>query len=310
MKIDFNILWFEDLKEEMDEEIEGLELYLKDHGFSPVFEFKPGVTEEAIAALSNELSINNKYDMILVDLDLGEASVEGSEIARSLRSKIYTDIVFYSGTAVDELRKLLFDAQVDGVRLAHRDTLGDEMELIFDSHINKVCNMHTMRGAILSEVSLVEYQLRDLCAKLLKKNVDGTEEDCRKSLKNAFKGRSSSANSLLKKLDDGNLSPIDAYSDYKVTNIQLIKNRLIGHPQTTKHVEDLLSDEGHLRRIQKLRDSFAHQYSIVNDDGTLSLNGDCRKYNIDEFRSIRQSLLQIRLDLQAAADSLGLTILK
>jgi hypothetical protein len=64
------------------------------------------ITDGDVDHIADRIARYNKYDMIVFDYDLGKMA-DGSDIAKKLRARVYTDMVFYSGNSAADLRKVL-----------------------------------------------------------------------------------------------------------------------------------------------------------------------------------------------------------
>ena len=180
MKINYKVLWVEDQFESVQFAIDGIEDRLKDYGFIFEVNKKTSLSEDELGKLSDKLSQYNTYDMIIFDYDLGEQTKKGNEIARELRKSIFTDMIFYSGKAPLELRKILFDSQVEGVFTVSRPDFVDEAWPIIEDQIKRICDINNMRGVILDEMSKIDLRMRELYNK---KYVDLLDEEKEKQVK-------------------------------------------------------------------------------------------------------------------------------
>ena len=108
MKIEYNILWFEDQFEEISATVDAVTNLLGDFGFEAKIEKIEVVTPDVVEALSLRLSGYNPYDLILFDYQLGGVErSDGVDVAKSLRKNLYSDMIFYSASPRSQLRDLL-----------------------------------------------------------------------------------------------------------------------------------------------------------------------------------------------------------
>jgi hypothetical protein len=172
MKINYKVLWIEDHFDSVQFAIDGIEDRLAGYGFSFEVDEISALSPNDLDKLSDKLAQYNPYDMIIFDYDLGVEQEKGNEIARNLRKSIFTDMIFYSGNAPGKLRQVLFDSEVEGVFTVSRPDFVDEAWPIIEDQIKRICDINTMRGVILDEMSKVDLKMRELYAKKYEKLSD------------------------------------------------------------------------------------------------------------------------------------------
>jgi len=58
--------------------------------------------------------------------------------------------------------------------------------------------------------------------------------------------------------------------------------------------DEILGEEGKLKKKQDLRNEFAHNMAIYDEEkGTVSLHGFDKVYNFDDFKDIRNELIDL-----------------
>jgi len=249
---------------------------------------KTSLSEDELVKLSDKLSQYNPYDMIIFDYDLGEQTKKGNEIAKVLRQSIFTDMIFYSGKAADGLRKILFESQVEGVFTVNRDSFVDEAWPIIEDQIKRICDINNMRGVILDEMSKIDLKMRELYNKkyagLPDEEKEVQVENIRKKLEErqeSIKGQVKEANS--ETLPGMIMNPIK--TDFNIVRMRLKK---------LCNDEQILGEKGKLKKNQSLRNQFAHNMAIYDEEkGTVSLHGFDKVYNFDDFKDIRNELIDI-----------------
>ena len=99
MRLDFNVLWVENLPNNVQSQKERIEFLLRRDGFRLQVQFANSV-EEAKKYLGDEI-FGDHIDLILMDYDLG-AGAKGDEGLAVVRNTFsYKDIIFYSAQAAD-----------------------------------------------------------------------------------------------------------------------------------------------------------------------------------------------------------------
>jgi CheY-like chemotaxis protein len=164
MKIDYKILWFEDIPEWYNSIIPFIEEYLVDQGFNLIPDrYDSGENLE-------KLIKNNDFDLILVDYNLpGEL---GDKIIEKIRSfSLYTNIIFYSQDGESKVRAALQSKSVEGVYCANRnkDDFEEKVTKIIDITIKKVQDVNNMRGLVIASTSDLDIVMEDIISKRVKK---------------------------------------------------------------------------------------------------------------------------------------------
>lgn len=295
MKIDYEILWFEDQPDKLEHDLEAIRSYLWESGFTMKVEMRETLTSAEVDEIVDKISKYNKYDMIIFDYDLGN-SPKGSEIARRLRAEVYTDMIFYSGKEPESLRKILFDTKVDGVFIVDRRDLAEQIEPILEDHIKKACDVNGIRGIVMDETSRFDRLLREKCKKVL---TDADAEQLERVRKDLVRRITDSAASRQKNAEKITC-PISALSDFQVSDFNLVRHRLAKLMVEVAEVASLLSDQGALKGMQDLRNRLAHLECIYSEDGWMTLSDDAKdRFDFERFREIRKTLRDIGLALDA-----------
>ena len=286
MKIEYKVLWFEDQFESMEGYFERLQELVRSQGFIPEFTHRGNVTQTGIEELSYQLNNYNPYDLIIFDCDLGAESSSGLDIAAGLRRRIYTDMIFYSGKAPTELRKLLYEHKIDGVFIVHRDNFYDEIEPIVDAHIKKMSDLNNLRGVVMASTSEMDIQLREnLISKLKSLNEkDGMKcfSKAKKKLKESFSGRTSKIDGI-ESLDD----LITVIKDPRIVDFNRV--RLIFFSACDEvEGKTLLEDNEVLHQVINKRNDLAHQKAVLQD-GKMTLGTET--YDHAHFIEVRKDLL-------------------
>jgi CheY-like chemotaxis protein len=287
MKLTYKVLWFEDQFDEVQYDYERLQALVAEFGFIPEFTHRSSVTRQEIEELSEQLSTYNPYDLIIFDYDLGGLSEDGLSIASHLRSKIFTDMIFYSGKVPKELREMLFKNEVDGVFIVHRDNFYDDIEPIMEDHIKKMSDINNMRGVVMSETSQMDVRLREILLSQSTKIGAASLDEILVGLKNR----------MLKQLDEKKekiekITSLDeAVSNHFMTTFDQIRIAL--KSITGDEGNEILKDSSLVHKVQMERNKLAHRKAELTDDGRMLLLGPKEdfEYNFEEFQRMRNELL-------------------
>jgi len=159
------MLWFEDYPRFVTPYAKRLEEHLKEFGLI----LSPPVIKDNADDLENTLK-TREFDLILVDLNLGEGKTEtllGNEvIERIRRQEVYTDVIFYS--RIENIKDK--DYLVEGTFFAETngDKFFEKVQRVVDWNLNRNLNIAVTRGIfIATTIDLVE-QVEEIILKILK----------------------------------------------------------------------------------------------------------------------------------------------
>lgn len=158
MRLDFNVLWVEDLRANVESQRERIEFLIKKEGFRLRVKFASTV---AVAKdyLSDDI-YGDHIDLVLMDYDLG-AGAKGDQGLVEVRNIFpYKDIVFYSSRAPD-LPDMVANKKVQGVFCSTRDSLIDTVEGVFEALVKKVLDIDHSRGIIMGATSDIDHYVND-----------------------------------------------------------------------------------------------------------------------------------------------------
>ncbi|MEO9512739.1 MAG: hypothetical protein ABJN84_16030 [Flavobacteriaceae bacterium] len=181
MRIEYKILWIEDVKSWYKDNFELAEEYLDDLGFKLVSKLCKNFDE-----VKQEYDINKlkDYDLLLVDFTLA-GSPNGDEIINFIRNQkdnpILTDVIFYSND-IQSVRDSIKKFELEGVYTTHRTDFTTKFELVVDTTIKKVQEVNSMRGLIMAETSDLDELMLTIIQKLLKSNDSEKIEQYMKTL--------------------------------------------------------------------------------------------------------------------------------
>lgn len=158
MRLDFNVLWVENLQKNVQAQKERIEFLLRKDGFRLQVEFASSV-DEAKKYLGDEI-FGDHIDLILMDYDLGAGAKgdEGLAVVRDIFS--YKDIIFYSAQAND-LKAKVAAKQLQGIYCSDRNDLPDTVEGVFQALVKKVLDIDHSRGIIMGATSDIDNLVND-----------------------------------------------------------------------------------------------------------------------------------------------------
>lgn len=213
-RLKYRILWVDDnIETYIDLAVDAeFEVYLQNYGFNPeILKF-----ETAESALEH-IKKDNKFDLILSDLNLATGE-QGDTLIRKIRDgEIYTEVLFYSAQAdFETVAKKLYTDRVSFLSL-----VGDEGNRLFKERvkrlilltISKLQELDNMRGLVMAETSALDVLIEDILIEIMSKDSTLTQE-LRAYMVEKVKENNNKRQELFEKIGE-------------LTNNQLIKNRIL-----------------------------------------------------------------------------------
>ncbi len=299
MKLTYRLLWFDDEPDMVRASERRLVRMMRNKGFDLKVESRTDVSPEKIEKLRADLGQYNPYDLIVFDHDLGTR--KGTDLAQQLRGKVFTDMVYYSAAPLDVLRKAIYDAKVDGVFLINKQSCADDLMRILEDHINKNCDLNSMRGIVLDALSEMEVKLRRYLTARLK--ADATlRQDRLDHFKDRLTRRSKQVGKSAQKMTEEKM--LDCFADPLKSDFNTIRQILSSCESDWEN----LQDNKLLHELQNLRNVFAHEsykWDQQNNCVTVRVEGKECNYRNADFEVIRQKLLVMSKEISARCDSDG-----
>ena len=286
MNLTFGICWIED--QASDVEVADVESAVRDSGFEP--EVRRVEAERDIRDFSKQQQQYQDFELILLDLGLGNG-LRGNEIAPQIRQSFRsTPILFYSAVAEDQLRRLMADKGVEGVYCAHRTNLSERVrELVAD--LSPALNrLSGMRGLAAGVVADCDQEFRTI---LRHWSVKGTvaETDLVASLKERVH---TSRDRTLEHVDEaGNLE--DILDSHAVTSAMLFRE-VQGRLKNLPLPDDVLVKRRDLRdysnKVLQRRNILAHGVEQRTPDGLRVHRTDSKTpLTVQDFQTYRSEFL-------------------
>lgn len=289
MKLEYSILWFEDDHDSVEDTIDAIRIHLVEQGFDLRCDWG-NCDAEAMQQKVSELSRYNPYDLMVFDYDLG-SDITGEQLAGTLRSKIWTEILYYSAYRdFDALAGGMIQNKVEGVFCAARNNLENKLWSIIESQIMRVCDLNNMRGIVLDSMSEIDSAIRKYFGKLYEQANAERKNIVLSKLKRKFKDRAEETAAFQEALSVESV-PVKIF-DHRVVDFQVVRQRL-----AKKH--ECFQDSAPLKRLQDLRNKLAHQPSKFNKDKNLielmdQLSNEADSFDYARFKTIRSQLLAVR----------------
>ncbi len=164
MRLDYNILWFEDIKSSFDTKKKIVQAIVEDLGFA-----FPEPQLEINGDNIDNIQFDD-FDLIIVDLNLGKE--KGSALIDRIRNHdVYTEVVFYSSEGEKAVREELRNFEIDGVYCAGRenDDFEEKVTKVIKTTVKKVQDLNNMRGLIMAETSDIDSKMHEIIQVILQK---------------------------------------------------------------------------------------------------------------------------------------------
>lgn len=157
MNLDYSILWYDDNKEFFEsQDMEPIETEIASWGFQPkIFPVHNAVELQQHAPF-------DKYDMLVVDFDLG-GNEHGDQFIKSVRDQnVFAEIIFYSMKEIDELWQAVSIKRLEGVFVANKKSIEQKLIRVARQSVRKVLDLENMRGIVMSEVGELDEWLEKI----------------------------------------------------------------------------------------------------------------------------------------------------
>jgi len=313
MRLNFNILWFEDDRDVTNNIIEPVEEHLEAQGYylNVVDILKDSTGLDEIIQNVNEKKLD--VDLILMDHNLAGDDKGGKLIETIRRGELLTDIVFYSEHRGfrDEIGVL------DGIYTTDRDDLEPKIIAVADHILKKALDLANLRGLVMAETSELEDLMHQIILVSLEKEVlinpGKIRRDIKKRLKKRLKGRDKAVEQLVVDGDEPS-EPLDFvdkldFDGRSRTLEELLENYSKQKKQDNEisgNVIDLPCDSFNHKAFQaeviKKRNNLAHLKESTNQDGRKVLKAN--KEGKEDFVFDAQTAFEIRKDLKKYYDIL------
>ncbi|WP_164270540.1 response regulator [Stenotrophomonas sp. B1-1] len=154
MKLTYRVLWFDDNELFFDSlDIDLLQKRVSDWGF--LLDCKLVTSAEEFT----KEAPYSQYDLLVVDYRL-EGIGEGQDFIREVRDQqVFTEIIFYSSNATDELWNKIREKKLEGVFVANRRNIEDRVISVGHQSLRKVLDLDNMRGIVMAEVGDLDQSL-------------------------------------------------------------------------------------------------------------------------------------------------------
>lgn len=306
MRLDFNVLWIDDQPDLVAPQITAIAAHMREEGF----EFKP-IQQLSLEATEQYLAGNvftDEIDLVLVDWQLGGGH-EGQEAITAVREKIqYKDVVFYSGNNdTDELRRLAFEAGLEGVYCASRPVLVDEVKGVFDSLVKKVLDLDHTRGIVMGATSDIDQMVLESIQAAHDMLGAPEQQQLIADALAVIQQRLQDHSAALAELQ-GNPSMAalaEAHMLFTANDRLRMLSRALQLEQFAAHHGSRPSVTQYIGEVVPLRNRLGHRVLTPEGKATAIAIGAGEQMNIDQMRDLRRLILNLRDVFRSLRDALA-----
>ncbi|CCF16890.1 hypothetical protein BLGI_4859 [Brevibacillus laterosporus GI-9] len=290
MNLHYKILWFEDDPDIIDDYAPEIRMYLEDRGFSVEI-----IHQENGDQLSS--LINDEYDLILTDLNLGDHETGDKLIERLREDSILTEVLFYSGNEYGISKVIEKHRWVERVSFSVGiENLATKIKQLISLTVKKVQEVNNIRGLVMAQTSELDSKKIDIIVNLFEKlNPEDSKLKKQELINKTIHNRAE----RLEKLKESTIDDIDSFCRKLESNDRLNAIiRLVKYMQSQGVVsfeENKQLLETYKNEILDIRNALAHAKEIRDEYGNKKVISDVNGANI-EFTD--ESCSKIRKDLR------------
>jgi hypothetical protein len=286
MKLQYEVLWFDDSEDLLDSiNWDYLSEQITEWGFIP--RFTTVTTSTDFIAQSPFY----KYDLIVVDFNLGEDG-HGQDFIKKVREQeVFTEIIFYSSGSTTQLWDAVRSNELEGVYVANKSAISERILKVGKQTLRKVLDLENMRGIVMAEVGDLDLQLDAI----LSISMGTLEPHMRQDVFNRF-------HAAVDEQHTGHKASLD---QFKLTpTIELLlslcdsNKRWQNYRRVTKHhpllANTLLGD--YVSEILQPRNFLGHGIPVYANDGlcTFKYQGKEYQFNDAESKALRLKIIEYK----------------
>lgn len=299
MKLEYMVLWFDndpEIFESMEDEIEALKATIGSWGFVPNIVL---VTDPAHFARHSPYA---DVDLVVVDFNLEEHG-EGQQFIADLRSSsVFTEVIFYSSRAAEELWDAVRDKKLEGVYIANKDSVVPRIQGVGEHTLRKVLDLENMRGIVMAEVG----DLDQLLEEIFNLAMQDVPNEAKQSVFQKFHEHASEGVSNQQKaLDDFLAAP----SIEALLALCDSAKRWMNYNRVRKHHDVLrLANLGdYQKEVLSPRNALAHGIPTDVGNGTRRFThyGSAFEFNEKSSRQLRHTIISYRKSFEDIRNALS-----
>jgi DNA-binding NarL/FixJ family response regulator len=290
MLLTYRIVWFEDQIDNIRPFIDRIANQVSRLGFTPHIDLRAVVAGGTDPMLN--LPSPRDVDLVMMDWKLG-GGYDGAELAKKLRV-VYRDaeMIFYSSESAKQLRKLIFDQDIDGVFCSHRTNLSERTMGIVHAQLRKILDLNHMRGIVMAATSDLDQAIIECLKKVHALSKQDTKDEFANTIGSKIsKSLRSKADDIDKLVKKGNLDKLLHEPSFGAAlRLSILQEEIskIEHQISETHLLEGLAR--YKDEVIGPRNDFAHRRAIL-EAGKLVLEGRSEPFNQESMIALRLKLL-------------------
>lgn len=295
MRLDFKALWIDDQPRHVMSFADAIRRRLREMGFE-LDVVNAQTLDEVDAAIGAHVH-DDGVDLVLVDYDLGIKGGGGEQALAKVRERFpHKDLIFYSADDREKLRKIAFDAKLDGLYFSTRLSLADDTFGVIEKMLHRVMDVDHMRGVVMSATSDIDLLVEQSVAAIYERMSDEKKKEFEASVIAQLRDKLKRWDGELTKAEaKGGISPV-----FKLKHLCSASDRtemLLGELQT-------LTAEGstpfemaktYKADVVPRRNKLAH-VTLRVEDGKRVLDGPDGPMTYEEMTKLRCDLIDHRIN--------------
>lgn len=300
MRLDFNVLWVDDQPDVVSAQIKAITRRMEEEGFR--FNATMCNSIGDVSKLISDDVFTDEVDLILVDWNLGGGVLGQNVIAKIRETVPYKDVVFYSAAQSDanELRKVAFEKNIEGVYCASRGELVEEVLGVFNSLVKKVLDLDHTRGIVMGATSDIDHMVSE-CLLALHERLDANDQ--RTVIAEAvarIDERIIEITSLAESLRTATAmkTMLDAHLVFTAYDRLRTLTKLLKHGLFKNHGDARKSVIQYMEKVVPQRNNLGHLVLAPEGKTQAIANRDGKQVSLDEMRELRRTILGLRQDFK------------
>ncbi len=311
MKLHYNILWFEDRVDFVNEDIgPQLKEYLEELGIILSIDLR----DRYVASTPPNYAL---YDLIICDLNLPGATPSentGRTIVKAVRDfKVYTEVILYSEDAALLKKQLKALGLVERASFhAKRKDMFQKVVRIIDLTIRKVQTVNNARGLVIAETIDLETKMERVLADYFKPSGDATLDAIKIGrIEKFLRGKSKFIKQNLERVETYNSKKLEEFCEQKFIatfdfihlligivgdTLKRVKSKSNVSAQQVTTIETLAEEFNSIEgEVNDIRNTLAHVKEQQQPDGSIVLmsrrsNGKPIIFNDAWCKTVRKNL--------------------
>lgn len=304
MRLDFNVLWVDDQPNRVDAQIKRISKQMEDEGFQ--FNSILCMSMNEVRDKLGAHVFTDEIDLILVDWDLGEGQ-QGQDAIATIREGVpYKDVVFYSGQPADTLRRLAFEAGVEGIYCANREDLVDEVLGVFDSLVKKVLDLDHTRGIVMGATSDIDFMVNECLAAIHAQSDDDGKRALLAHAREFIDAKIKELTELAEKMQSATSFPelFEAHLVFTAYDRLRVLARALNTPALQAQKGYRKSVTSYQQDVVPKRNVLGHVARVLQGEAYVLVDYKGNVYTLDSTRDLRKLILGLRADFRNLLDAL------